>query len=175
MRPFRFLALVIPPLAGGCSKAPDIYAPPIERRPIQGVTPDLEEFIEMKSPSVGSHLAGGFLSAPAGQVYRWTGQQPTLRFHLRRTNDRRVRFEFVIAEATLKDTGPVAITFKVNGRVLDTVTYNSHGDKSFEKSVRPEWLAADPVVVSAEIDKVWISKTDGARLGVMLIRAGFVP
>ena len=129
----------------------------------------------MQSPQAGHHLVRDFLSAPEGQVYRWTNQQPALRFHLRRSADRRLRFDFVVAGATFKETGPVTIAFKVNGRLLDTVRYDASGEKRFEKAVPAAWLDADPAIVSAEIDKVWVSKTDGARLGIMLLGAGFVP
>ncbi len=175
MKPARLLLPVLLLVAASCSKAPDIYAPPIERRPIEGAAPELEEFVQMRTPQAARHLVRDFLSAPAGQVYRWTNQQPALRFHLRRSAGRRLRFDFVIAGATFKETGPVTITFKVNGRLLDTVRYDAPGEKRFEKAVPADWLDAGPAIVSAEIDKVWVSKTDGARLGVMLLGAGFVP
>lgn len=175
MKPARLLLPVLLLLATGCSKAADIYAPPIERRPIEGAAPDLEEFIEMRAPHAGHYLVRDVLNAPAGQVYRWTNQQPALRFHLRRSTGRRLRLDFVIAGVTFKETGPVTIAFQVNGRLLDTVRYDAPGEKRFEKAVPADWLGADPAIVSAEIDKVWVSKTDGARLGVMLLGAGFVP
>jgi hypothetical protein len=175
VKPARLLLPVLPLLAAGCSKAPDIYAPPIERRPIEGAAPELEEFIEMRAPHASRHLVRDFLNEPAGEIYRWTNQQPALRFHLRRSTDRRLRFDFAIADVTFKETGPVTIAFKVDGRLLDTLRYDAPGEKRFEKAVPADWLGGDSVVVSAEIDKVWVSKTDGARLGVMLRGAGFVP
>ena len=175
MKPARLPLPVVLLLCAGCSRAPDIYAPPIERRPIEGATPDLGEFIQMRAPHVRHYLVRDVLNAPAGQIYRWTNQQPALRFHPRRSADRRLRFDFVIAGATFKETGPVTIAFQVNGRLLDTVRYDAPGEKRFEKAVPADWLDADPAIVSAEIDKVWVSKTDGARLGVMLLGAGFVP
>ena len=175
MKPARLLLPVLPLLAAGWSKTPDIYAPPIERRPIEGAAPELEEFIEMRAPHASRHLVRDFLNAPAGQTWRWTNQQPALRFHLRRPADRRVRLDFIIADVTFKETGPVTIAFKVDGRLLDTVRYDAPGEKRFEKAVPADWLDGDSVVVSAEIDNVWVSKTDGARLGVMLRGAGFVP
>jgi hypothetical protein len=60
--------------------------------------------------------------------------------------------------------------------VLDTVRYDTHGEKRFDKPVPAEWLdGSDPTIASVEIDRVWVSKNDGARLGVMMLRAGFVP
>ena len=162
-------------LAAGCSRGPDIFTPPIERRPIEGVVPDLAEFTEMGAPLASHHLVRDFLDAPAGQIYRWTNQQPTLRFHVRRTANRILRLDFVVADVTFKDTGPVTVTVTVNGRTLGAVRYDSPGEKRFEKPVPADWLDADPTIVSVEIDKVWVSKTDGARLGVMLRGAGFVP
>ncbi len=161
--------------AAGCSRGPDIYMPPIDRRPIEGVVPELGEFAEMGSPEAGKHVVRDILDAAPGQTARWTNQRPTLRFHLSRIAARHLRFEFALAEATMKDTGPVTITFKVNDHVLDTVRYQDHGQKVFEKVVPETWLReAQQVIVAAEIDKVWVSKTDGTRLGVLLTRAGFV-
>jgi len=158
-----------------CSREPGLYTPPIDRRPIEGVTPELGEFAEMGSPAAKDHIVRDVMDAAPGQAARWTSQRPALRFHLSRIAARHLRVEFAVAEATFKDTGPVTITFTVNDHILDKVRYDSQGEKVFEKVVPEEWLrAADPVIVTAEIDKVWVSKTDGARLGVLLTRAGFV-
>lgn len=161
--------------SAGCSREPGLYTPPIDRRPIEGATPELAEFVEMGSPSAKDHILRDILGAAPGQAARWTNQRPALRFHLSRIAARHLRVEFAVAEATFKDTGPVQISFKVNGNLLDKVRYDRHGEKVFEKVVPETWLrAADPVIVEAEIDKVWVSKSDGARLGVLLARAGFV-
>ena len=126
-------------------------------------------------PKLSAFLVRDFLDAPAGQIYRWTNQQPTMRFHVRRTANRLLRLDFIVADVTFKDTGPVTVSVKVNGRTLGAVRYDAPGEKRFEKTVPADWLDADPTIVSVEIDKVWVSKTDGARLGVMFLRAGFVP
>jgi hypothetical protein len=111
-----------------------------------------------------------------GHPARWTNQNPALRFHVRRASDRRLRVDFVIAHATMKVTGPVTIVFKVNDRPLDTVRYDVAGEKTFEKPVPSGWLTAGATATaSLEIDKVWVAGNDGARLGVMLLRAGFLP
>jgi hypothetical protein len=79
-----------------------------------------------------------------------------------------------IADATLKDTGPVTISVFINGHLLDTMMYASAGRKEFEKPVPAGFLLPKSVNLAAlEIDKVWVSKTDGAVLGFILTTAGF--
>lgn len=176
MRPLPCSALLCLLLSAGCSKGPAIYEPPIERRPITGAEPELAEFIEMKSPAARQHIVRDVMDAAPGHPARWTNQNPALRFFVRRAAERRLRIDFVIAHATMKETGPVTITFRVNGKALETVRYDTAGEKSFEKPVSSGWLeTGGTATVSMDIDKVWIAKTDGARLGVMLLRAGFLP
>jgi hypothetical protein len=55
------------------------------------------------------------------------------------------------------------------------VRYEGGGQKRFEKPVPAAWLRTDAdILVAAEIDKVWIAPADGARLGFILSRAGFI-
>ena len=53
-------------------------------------------------------------------------------------------------------------------------TFAAAGEKHFDKPVPANFLRARSVNFAAlEIDKVWVSKTDGAILGFILTRAGF--
>ena len=53
---------------------------------------------------------------------------------------------------------------------------SNRGHSISKKAVPEEWLTpgAD-AMVGAEIDKVWISKEDGARLGFIITRIGLTP
>jgi len=82
--------------------------------------------------------------------------------------------DFSIAESTLKDTGPVTISILVNDNPLDTLHYDTPGQRHFQKPVPESFLRAKTVNhVTMEIDKPWVSKDDGAVLGYILTRAGF--
>jgi hypothetical protein len=69
----------------------------------------------------------------------------------------------------------VAIAVSINGRLLGTVHCDRGGERRFEKAVPAEWLRAGAGNLAAvEIDKLWVSPSDGAKLGFILGRAGFV-
>ena len=71
-------------------------------------------------------------------------------------------------------TGPVTISYIVNGRLLDKVRYDTPGAKHFEKPVDSSWLKANAdTVVTMELDKAWTPEP-GVKLGVTLTRAGFL-
>ena len=85
-----------------------------------------------------------------------------------------VRVDFSIAEATFRETGPVSIAFSLNGKLLEKLRYENSGEKRFEKSVPDGWVKrGENATLAFEIDPVYVSPTDGARLGVILTRAGF--
>jgi hypothetical protein len=110
-----------------------------------------------------------------GGSWRWTGQRPTVRLFLRSVKNLRLVMEFFIPDAVMQQTGPITIRFIVNGRALDTVRYDSPGQKRFEKAVDSSWLLPDADnIVSAELDKVYIAEADKAKLGVALNGIGFL-
>lgn len=125
--------------------------------------------------------APAFLSAdinpgpPEGVGWRWTRQRPELKFTLEETQNRRVVWNFGITPATFRQTGPVTITFFVNGRMLDRVRYAEPGDRHFEKPVAAEWLKPhQPTLIAAQIDPVFVSPGDGVKLGIILASAGII-
>jgi len=163
-------------LVAGCVSIPDTYAPPIQRQPMTGTDlGKLGHFVAMSHPDAPKYFVGDIGEALENGAWRWTGQKPTLQFVLTTVRDLRFMMDFSIAEATFAETGPVTISFYVNGRLLDRVRYDSPGEKRFEKPVDPSWLrlGADNIV-TAELDRVWVSPEDQVKLGIILNRAGFV-
>jgi hypothetical protein len=108
--------------------------------------------------------------------WRWTEGRPAVRIRVRSGEKLKYSIDFTLPEATFKETGPVTIAFSVNEHVLERVRYEQQGMQHFEKPVPGEWLeAGKDAIVGAEIDKVWVSKGDGAKLGFILTRIGLTP
>jgi len=107
---------------------------------------------------------------PLAANWRWTGKKPVIRLHAPPGAARKYSIEFAIAEQAFRETGPVTLTFLVNGRLLDRKRYSAVGSYIFEKDVPPEWIAPGDVTLGAEIDKM-LAK-DGRTYGFVLIAIG---
>lgn len=105
--------------------------------------------------------------------WRWTAKHPEVRVTMRTNKMLHYVIDFTIVEATFKDTGPLQLSFYVNGHVLDQLTYTSEGPKHFEKPVPEDWIEpGKEAVLGAEVDKVWYSPADHQPLGFILSRIG---
>lgn len=160
----------------GCSQEPPYYPVPEQRaplRPSQGT--GLLPFVEMSAPEASDHFVKDISPALEAGTWRWTGPEPTLRFVLDRIQQPKLVVDFAVAAVTFRETGPVTVSFYVNGQLLDRVRYTAPGNKHFEEAVDPSWLQeGQETIVSMRVEPVWVSPTDGNRLGIILIRAGFV-
>jgi hypothetical protein len=155
----------------GCVSTPDSYPVPEQHQPFRAHMSDPEYVV------AGARDASRFfvrdIRLDAG-LWRWTGAEPELEFTLSDRSDRKLEYEFVINEATFKHTGPVTISFFVNGRLLTRERYDSPGDKKVTKIVRGEWLQGrGKTRVLARVENTWRSP-DGVIFGILLKRAGFV-
>jgi len=159
-----------------CTSIPNIYAPPVQRKPFEiHDTGPVRHFLAMNDPAAAAHLVADVSQTLEAGSWRWTGQRPTFRFRLPAGKKLRFVMDFTIAEMTFQKTGPVTITFLVNGRQLDRVRYDSHGEKHFEKPVDPDWIrGGEENRATAELDKIWVAPDDGAKLGLILTRVGFL-
>jgi hypothetical protein len=164
-------------LLAGCSNIPDSYAPPIQRKPLTGAEPSpIGTFVSMGSPEADAYIVRDLTEYTPGSAWRWTRKRPELRFFLDGIDHLKFKVDFSVADATLKDTGPVTISVFINGHPLGSVKCPTAGRQAFEKPVPAAFLHAKAVNFAAlEIDKVWVSKTDGAVLGFILTTAGFAP
>ena len=162
-------------LASCGAPAPESYAPPLQRRLPPGPEPrPVGSFVSMSDPDADAHILRD-ISRVAEGAWRWTYQRPELRFWVDSTAHQKLAADFTIAAGTFKTTGPVTVSFFVNGKLLGKQRCPKPGHYRFEKAVPAGWLRTDDfTVVAAEADKLWVSPADGARLGFILTRIGFV-
>ncbi len=105
--------------------------------------------------------------------WSWTGKHPVVKVLPRVNRNIQYVADLAVADATFKSTGPVTITFEVNGHKLDTVRYDQPGKFQFAQDVPEEWIVpGKDTLLGAEIDKVWTSPGDGAKLGFILTKIG---
>jgi hypothetical protein len=130
--------------------------------------------LDMSDPDAERFFVQDISTGQQSPPWRWTGKRPTVRMNLNNGTGYRYQVVFAVPAATFKDTGPVSITFYVNSQPLETVRYNSPGNRTFEKPVPAAMLK--PLAentFAAEIDKLWTAP-DKAKLGFILVRIGLV-
>jgi hypothetical protein len=114
-------------------------------------------------------------AAPEGSGWRWTFERPELKFILNCTGHQTFTADFGVVGATLAQTGPVTISFRVNHRLLGEMYCATPGNRHFEKLVPASWLSTKEYTrVVIQADKLYVDESDGAKLGFTLYRAGFV-
>lgn len=157
-----------------CVSQPEIYAPPAQRKPLDPeVLVRTKLMLEMSDPGIERYIVADIAKGQQASPWRWTAKRPTVRISLKSTSNLNFHIQFALPDATFKDTGPVTIAFLVNDRELDKVRYQTGGDKTFEKPVPPRMLKPmGENTLAAEIDKVWESKSDGQKLGFILVNIG---
>ena len=81
--------------------------------------------------------------------------------------------DFTIADITFPDTGPITVSFYVNDRLLDRVTYDQPGGQHVDLPVPSDWIVpGEEATAAAEVDKLWTSPDDGVELGLILTSIG---
>jgi len=154
-----------------CGTAPDFYPPPVQRKALDNFRPyRTARIVSMEDADAPSHFVKDVTDLAAG-TWRWTTRRPTVKIQLRSNKNLKYIIDFGIPEITFKQTGPVTVAFFVNDHELGRAKYRSAGDYHFEKAVPENWVQpGQDTLVSAEIDKVFVSPQDGARFGMTLTR-----
>jgi hypothetical protein len=171
----RILTAILVLALCACEREPESYPVPEQRQPVEGANPVAGNMmIDMDSPDVAPHIVKDVYNN-TGSSWRWTGAEPTLKVLVFTTDHLKLTADFSLWEEAFKQTGPLELTFLVNGKTLDDVRYTSPGAKHFEKLVPPDWLATDvESTIAVKIDKLYVAPQDGAKFGVILSRIGFV-
>ena len=130
--------------------------------------------VEMSAPDASWHFVKDIEPGSTGDQWRWTKQNPSLKILATTTQNLKLSVDFTLWDVAFRQTGPLELTFLVNGRTLDKIRYTTPGQKHFEKPIPPEWLTTDvESVVSIAIDKLYIAPEDREKFGFILSRIGF--
>ena len=166
----RYIFVFVAAMLAGCVNQPQSFAPNVQRRPaLDGQVPKLPNpVVDMMDPDSESAIVKDIQRGGSGP-WRWTGKNPEVRIFVVRTDGQNLKVRYAIAESTFRETGPVTLTFLVNGKPLGTVLEGAAGQKEFVNPIPPGMLVANTDnLFSIEIDKVFVSKLDGAQLGMIL-------
>jgi hypothetical protein len=157
---------------GGCQNMPEPYAPPEQRQPIEVSRPyRISRVINMDDGDASSYFVQDIRDLSGS--WRWTGKRPTIRIPIRSNERLHYTIDFTLPEVTFKVTGPVTIVFRVNDNVVGTQSYTAFGPQHYEGIIPPSFVQPNSeATLSAEIDKVWVSPSDGVQLGFILHRIG---
>ena len=157
-----------------CDRPPDTYPPPGQRLP-PAVRPDPTlMMVEMNDPDVAEHIVKDIYD-PFGSSWRWTAKQPTVKILVYVIDNIKLSADFAIWDEGFKQTGPLQLSFFVNGHKLDQVKYPAPGYQHYEKAVPADWLSSDTeTTISVDVDKLYVSPRDGAKFGIILTRIGFI-
>ena len=167
------LLAIVALLTVSCGREGGVYTLPPQRSLDLGPDPSSAlAFVTMDDPQVDEYLVNDI--SPDHGFRRWTFTHPELRFRLKDAHHLIFAAEFTIPEVTYKVTGPVTVSYAVNGRTLGSMRCAHAGDFRLEKSVPDGLVEPDkPIRVTFETNPRWISPEDGAQLSFLLRGAGF--
>ena len=161
-------------LCAGCSRLPESFPPPTQRAALT-VPPatGIGYFVDMRDPNSSAYVVQGI--ADRTEVpWRWVYEHPVLRFLAPEVGRLRFMLDFSLPERTFRETGPVTLTFLINGKFFDRARFEAPGQLHYSHPVAPEFLnrhGENRVAIDPE--PVWVSKADGGKLGFIISRAGF--
>ena len=146
-----------------------------EQRPVsEGRDPgDLGIFISMGDPYAPEYVVRDI--SPEKSNWRWAFVRPELKVRVPATPGFRFLMEFAVPEVTFRETGPIHVTCYLDGKSLGPLLVQEPGRHRYEKHVPAGLVQAGALVtVTADVDKRFIAKEDGAQLSFLLGGAGFI-
>jgi hypothetical protein len=150
---------------------PTAYPPPAQRPSLTVSPAGFGHFVAMSDPNAGAYIVQGFRERSEGP-WRWALDCPVLRFYLPSVGRVRFTAEFTFPEQNFRQTGPVTITFRLNGTVFDRVRYDQPGGHEYSHPAPPELVRQNGInTVAMEPDKAAANGSE--KLGFVLTHAGF--
>ena len=132
------------------------------------------ESMTVASADAYKYFVDDIIMCQPKSVSCWTLDAPQMKFWLSSTKDRFLTMSFSVAKATFQQTGPLVIDYFVNDHLLEHARYATDGDYTYRHAVPAGWLRTDDyTIVKMQVGNPYIAPTDGAKLGVLLVSAGF--
>jgi hypothetical protein len=156
----------------GCGRDPGYVPLPAQRTPSGAPDPG----VLGNSVKMDDAAASGYIVRDVSDElspWRWTFVHPELKLVPDGAHNLKFWMEIAIPPVTFNVTGPVTLTCFLDGRPLGAMRCASAGRHRYERPVPEGWVQAGKAVkVTAEVDKRWVSKDDGAQLGFLLNAVG---
>lgn len=132
------------------------------------------ESMTVASADAYKYFVDDIIMCQPKSVSCWTLDAPQMKFWLSSTRDRFLTMSFSVAQATFQQTGPLVIDYFVNDHLIERVRYATDGDQTYRHAVPAGWLRTDDyTIVKMQVRNPYIAPADGAKLGVLLVSAGF--
>ena len=152
-----------------CERWPEAYPVPAQQPTFEDAE-RWERIVHMTDVDAHDHFTGDIFD-PLSANWRWTGKKPLIRLNAPAGVRRNYSIQFVIPDAAFRVTGPVTLTFLVNGHVLDRRSYSAAGPYTFEKEVPSEWISGGETTLGAQIDKTYKAENQPAY-GFLMVAIG---
>jgi hypothetical protein len=167
------LVVIIAVLSLSCGRPAGVYAAPPQRSVDLGPDPGgLNAFVTMDDPVSDEYIVKDI--SPGRDFRRWAFIAPEMRFVVKEPRHVKFAVDFTVPEVTYKVTGPVTVSYAVDGKPLGSLLCDRPGDFHVEKPVPEGWIAPGAQVhVTFQATPRWISPEDGAQLSFLLRSAGF--
>ena len=174
LRYLLFLPLLV---LTACHREPEWYSPPAQQHVIANPDPPRSSLmVDMTDVDVDDHVVSDVGPSQGSTPWRWARKRPTFKILVLQKKNLKFTTDFNLWDESMKHTGRVTISFFIGDKLLDKIAYDTPGDKHFELPVNPDWLTTEAdTLICAEIDKVYTSPSDGAKLGFIITRMGFEP
>jgi hypothetical protein len=171
VRTCALAALII--LAGACGREAGWYPIPAQQSLDLGSDPSgVGAFVKMSDADADDYIVHDIGRMPG--VWRWAFTHPELRFRLKSAEGTHFVGEIAIPDITFRVTGPVRITYFIDGRMLGSIRCDRSGKFDIDQAVPAGWVEGNRYVhVTFETDRRWVSPDDGAELSFQLLQAGF--
>lgn len=152
----------------GCQTSTPVPLPPQWKHRPEALA-DFRQRLTIEDPASDRFVVSGLHRGDPGSGQRWTGRQTVLRFWPTHSKGLLLTVKFIVAESTLRDTGPIVVSVWVNQRLAARHRYRDTGAFEITATALSEWVSINqPMTVTLDVDPPWISPSDGTELGVLL-------
>jgi hypothetical protein len=165
---------VVTLFAAACGREAGWFIIPPQQSLDLGMDPGgVRPSVKMSDADAGDYIVRDIDRMPG--AWRWAFAHPELRFRLNQAAAWRFTAQIAIPQVTFQVTGPVTVTYLIDGRRLGSIRCAHPGQFEIDQPVPAAWL--DPgryIHVKFETDRPWVSPEDGAQLSFQLLQVGFL-
>jgi len=139
MRPAVSLFALL--LLTACSRESSFAPIPPQSPPVNAPDPpSVPCFFSMSEARADQAIVQGIPLGLGSGIHRWTAENAAVRCKLPTAGPWNIAMDFIVAARTIRDTGPITLTFRVNGREVAHLRCDHPGERQFRAPLPPELI-----------------------------------